>query len=287
MIPAAPKTPRGFNGSIGASTRDPARDYLTSQEGSPISEAMAPKSAIVATDVTFSYGTGPAVVKNVSLTVPEGGAIGIVGESGSGKTTLASLLIGMLIPTTGTVTVKGRHWSTVRRRDPLRRAVQMVFQNPYTALNPRFTALQTVAEVYQVCGDTKTEAADRAEDLLKTVGLSGVAIGKRPGDLSGGQCQRVGIARALAADPTVIVADEPTSALDVSVQAQILNLLNDLRKERGVGLVLISHDLNVVSYLTERAIVMERGNVVEQGVTADLLHSPTHPYTQGLIASIL
>ncbi len=287
MTPADPKASGVVNGSTVAATQGPTPDLVIGKEHASLHETAVAKNAIVATDVTFSYGTGPTVVKNVSLTVPEGGAIGIVGESGSGKTTLASLLIGMLIPTTGTVTVRGRRWSTVKRRDPLRRAVQMVFQNPYTALNPKFTALQTVAEVYQVSGHNKSESAERAEDLLKTVGLSGAAIGKRPGDLSGGQCQRVGIARALAADPAVIVADEPTSALDVSVQAQILNLLNDLRKERGVGLVLISHDLNVVSYLTEQAIVMERGKVVEQGITAELLHSPTHPYTQGLIASIL
>lgn len=288
MSPAVPTSSSGFTNLDVGSTQTPPWDYLTRQEGNPISEAAFPQSAIVATDVTFAYGTGPTVVRNVSLTVPEGGAIGIVGESGSGKTTLASLLIGVLTPTTGTVAVRGRQWNTVRPRDPLRRAVQMVFQNPYTALNPRFSAMQTVTEVYRVCaGHTKEAATDRAEDMLKRVGLTGSVIGKRPGDLSGGQCQRVGIARALAADPAVIVADEPTSALDVSVQAQILNLLNDLRQEQGVGLVLISHDLNVVSYLTERAIVMQNGDVVEEGATDELLQSPAHPYTRALIASIL
>lgn len=246
------------------------------------------KSALTASDVTFAYGSGQAVVKHVSLNVPKGAAIGIVGESGSGKTTLASLLVGMLTPTSGTVTVHGRPWSAVHRRDPLRRAVQMVFQNPYTALNPRLSALRTVAEVFECYGDcTKAVAVNRAQELLEHVGINGLALDKRPRDLSGGQCQRVGIARALAANPSVIVADEPTSALDVSVQAQILNLLNDLRQEQGLGLVLISHDLNVVSYLTEQAIVMERGEVVEAGATAELLKSPSHPYTQGLVASIL
>lgn len=258
------------------------------QEGSYTSGPSLPMSALTASDVTFSYGSGPACIKNVSLTVAEGAAIGIVGESGSGKTTLASLLVGMLTPTTGTVTIQGRPWSAVRRRDPLRRAVQMVFQNPYTALNPRLSAVQTVAEVYEYCGgSTKADSVERAQDLLKRVGLGGMAPGKRPGDLSGGQCQRVGIARALAANPSVIVADEPTSALDVSVQAQILNLLDDLRLERNIGLVLVSHDLNVISYLTDSAVVMERGRVVEEGVTSDLLRTPTHPYTQSLIASIL
>jgi ABC-type glutathione transport system ATPase component len=243
---------------------------------------------LVAADVTFGYGSGPVVVQNVSLTVPEAGAVGVVGESGSGKTTLARLLVGILTPATGTVTIHGRAWPAIGRRDPMRRAVQMVFQNPYSALNPRFTALRTVAEVYRVCGGaTRAEANDRAREMLERVGISGQALGNRPGELSGGQCQRVGIARALAVDPAIIVADEPASALDLSVQAQILNLLSDLRHEKGVGLVLISHDLNVVSYLTEQAIVMNRGVVVEQGDTARLLASPTHPYTQNLVRSIL
>lgn len=245
-------------------------------------------NALTATDVNFAYGSGPTVVKNVTLAVPKGGALGIVGESGSGKTTMASLLIGMLTPTSGTVSVNGKPWNSLRRRDPLRRAVQMVFQNPYTSLNPRLSALSTVAEVYECCaGATKSDANDRAKALLERVGLGGLALGKRPGDLSGGQRQRVGIARALAAGPEVIVADEPTSALDVSVQAQILNLLDDLRKEQGVGLVLISHDLNVISYLTDTAVVMERGRIVESGPTMELLRTPTHPYTQRLIDSIL
>lgn len=275
-------------GSVVVSSQSLKRENLADQEGFLIREQTVTDNAIVARDVSFAYGSGPTVVKNLSLNVPEGGAIGIVGESGSGKTTVASLLIGMLAPTIGTVAVRGRSWSSIPRRDPLRRAVQMVFQNPYTALNPRLTALQTVAEVFQVCGGhAKVEASERAEDLLKRVGLSGSGLGKRPNGLSGGQCQRVGIARALAAEPAVIVADEPTSALDVSVQAQILNLLNDLRQEQGVGLVLISHDLNVVSYLTDRAVVMKQGQVVEEGPTADLLQNPAHPYTQSLIASIL
>ncbi|RWM12377.1 MAG: ABC transporter ATP-binding protein [Mesorhizobium sp.] len=258
------------------------------QGGSHVCGPSPQGGTLFASNVTFAYGSGPAVVKNVSLMVPEGAAIGIVGESGSGKTTLASLLVGLLTPTTGNVAVGGQPWSKVGRGSPLRRAVQMVFQNPYAALNPHLSALRTVAEVYQCCGGfTKTEASERAQALLERVGISDQTQGKRPSGLSGGQCQRVGIARALAAGPAVIVADEPTSALDVSVQAQILNLLSDLRQEQGVGLVLVSHDLNVVSYLTERAIVMERGEVVEEGATTELLQKPTHPYTQRLIASIL
>ncbi len=280
-------SPAGDGDAVGSSAH-PQSDLAENQETDAVAKASQSDRALVATDVTFSYGSGPAVVKNVSLTVPEGGVVGIVGESGSGKSTLASLLVGMLTPSTGTVTIHGRAWGAIGRRDPMRQKVQMVFQNPYTALNPRFTALHTVAEVYRVCGGTnKAVANGRAQEMLERVGISGLALGKRPGELSGGQCQRVGIARALATDPAVIVADEPTSALDVSVQAQILNLLSDLRQEQGVGLVLISHDLNVVSYLTEQAIVMNNGVVVEQGPTTQLLESPAHPYTQSLIRSIL
>ena len=198
---------------------------MADREADPVARAAPADRALVATDVTFSYRSGPVVVDNVSLTVPEGAAVGVVGESGSGKTTLARLLVGMLTPATGTVTIHGRAWGAINRHDPVRRAVQMVFQNPYTALNPRFTALRTVAEVYRVCGGaSKAVADDRAREMLERVGISGLAVGKRPGELSGGQCQRVGIARALAVDPAVIVADEPTSALDLSVQAHILYL---------------------------------------------------------------
>lgn len=282
-----PTLPAVDRDAVGRSA-DPGSDLAEDREVDTVARAAPSDRALVATDVTFSYGSGPVVVNNVSLTVPEGAAVGVVGESGSGKTTLARLLVGMLTPTTGTVTIHGRAWGAIGRRNPMRRAVQMVFQNPYTALNPRFTALRTVAEVYRVCGGaSKAVADDRAREILERVGISGLAVGKRPGELSGGQCQRVGIARALAVDPAVIVADEPTSALDLSVQAQILNLLSDLRREKRVGLVLISHDLNVVSYLTEQAIVMNRGVVVEQGPTAQLLGSPTHPYTQNLVRSIL
>lgn len=253
-----------------------------------MSAAASADGRLTATDVTFAYGSGPEVVKNVSIDVAAGSSIGIVGESGSGKTTLGSLLVGMLTPTRGSITINGRPWTSVKRRDPERFAVQMVFQNPYTALNPRQAALSTVAEVFHTRrGVNKSEALASASELLSRVGLGGQVLDKRPGDLSGGQCQRIGIARALAANPSFIVADEPTSALDVSVQAQILNLLSDLRQEQGIGLVLITHDLNVVSYLTDTAIVMQRGEIVESGSTNSLLAAPSHAYTQKLVASVL
>jgi ABC-type glutathione transport system ATPase component len=163
----------------------------------------------------------------------------------------------------------------------------MVFQDPYGALNPARSAIDTVAEVFQVLDRlARGEARSRAARLLSEVGLSDDAATRRPGRLSGGQCQRVVIARALACEPEVLVADEPTSALDVSVQAQILNLLLDLRERREFALVLISHDLGVVRYATTEALVMCEGDVVERGHTAELLDNPQHPYTRLLVSSI-
>ncbi|HMJ03372.1 MAG TPA: ABC transporter ATP-binding protein, partial [Conexibacter sp.] len=226
-------------------------------------------------------------VDDVTVAVEAGEAVGIVGESGSGKTTLGRLLIGALEPTAGTVEVEGRAWSAIGRKDPTRRRVQMVFQDPYGALNPWRTPIKTVAEVIQVWDGARARAAtERAEALLAEVGITEDAMRRRPHKLSGGQCQRVGIARALAADPEVLVADEPTSSLDVSVQAQILNLLRSLRERRGLALVLISHDLSIVRYATDRALVMYGGQVVEEGPTEALLVDPAHPYTRVLVDAI-
>lgn len=231
-------------------------------------------------------GAADRAVKGVDLAVDAGAAIGIVGESGSGKTTLARTLVGALEPTKGTVTIEGRKWSSTSRRDAQRRHVQMVFQDPIGALNPGITARAAVAEVLRVWERlSRSDAAARAEELLTEVGLRGDVIDRRPRGLSGGECQRVGIARALACTPTVLVADEPTSSLDVSVQAQILNLLKDLRDRRGLALVLISHDLEVVRYMTGEAIVMWHGDVVERGPTGRLFSAPEHDYTRQLVAS--
>ena len=236
-------------------------------------------------EVQFA-GAAERAVKGVDLDVAPGAAIGIVGESGSGKTTLARTLVGALEPTAGAVTVEGRTWASTSRRDPQRRHVQMVFQDPIGALNAGITARAAVAEVLRVWDRlSRADAAARAEELLAEVGLRGDVIDRRPRGLSGGECQRVGIARALACTPTVLVADEPTSSLDVSVQAQILNLLKDLRERRGLALVLISHDLEVVRYMTGEAIVMWRGDVVERGPTEQLFSAPGHAYTRELVAS--
>ena len=236
--------------------------------------------------VTYRGSSTPAIV-GIDLVVLPSETIGIVGESGSGKTTLGRVLVGSVEPTVGAVRVAGRPWTSIRRTDPLRRSVQMIFQDPNSALNPRLTALAAVAEVFEVWDhDRPLRARHRAAELLAEVGLTADAIARRPRHLSGGQCQRVGIARALACNPSVLVADEPTSSLDVSVQAQILNLLRDLQQTRKLAIVLISHDLSVIRYLTDRAVVMHRGRIVERGSTNVLLEQPVDPYTQSLVASI-
>ncbi len=246
------------------------------------------EALIEASEVRLAYSrSGPLVVRDVDLRVEPGVAIGIVGESGCGKTSLARLLVGALPPTAGSVLVGGRAYADVGRGDPLRRSVQLVFQDPYASLNPRQTARQAVAEVHQVWdGLSRRAALARAGEGLAEVGIAGDACDRRPGELSGGQCQRIGIARALACQPSVIVADEPTSSLDVSVQAQILNLLVGLRERRGLALVLVSHDLSVIRYLTEQTLVMYRGTVVERGPTAAIFDAPAHPYTRLLVDSI-
>lgn len=239
-----------------------------------------------AVEVWFPGQERPAVA-GVDLAVRKGEAIGVVGESGSGKTTLARTLVGALEPTHGEVVVSGRAWSGIARRDPLRRSVQMVFQDPYGSLNPWLTPRETVSEVIRVWESIgRREANRRTDELLREVGLPPDAMDRRPGQLSGGQCQRVGIARALACDPQVLVADEPTSSLDVSVQAQILNLLLQLRESRHLTLVLISHDLAVVRFATDEALVMYGGTVVERGDTDRLLSAPLHPYTRVLVDSL-
>jgi oligopeptide/dipeptide ABC transporter ATP-binding protein len=241
-----------------------------------------------AKNVVLRYSAkGPDVVKHVSLDVQAGDAIGIVGESGSGKSSLARLLVGAVAPSSGEVLIDGRPWSEVSRKNTRRREVQMVFQDPYGSLNPLRTALQTVAEVLRVARGAPAPAANReAANLLREVGLPADTFGRRAQGLSGGQCQRVGIARALACEPKVLIADEPTSALDVSVQAQILNLLNDLREQRGLALVLISHDLGVIHYATRTTYVMHSGRVVESGDTDEIFERPSHHYTQALLDSL-
>jgi peptide/nickel transport system ATP-binding protein len=235
---------------------------------------------------------GPLVaVDDVGFTVPEGGSLAIVGESGSGKTTVARMIVGLERPTRGTIRACGADRSTPARstRDRRRRGreVQIVFQDPYTSLDPRQTmegALDEVLRMHQ--GWTSKRRMDRVRELSDLVGLDSRQARALPRALSGGQRQRVAIARALAAEPRVLILDESVAALDVSIQAQVLNLLADIRDETSISFVLISHDLAVVRQLTEQIVVMWRGKVVESGRTADVLDHPHEDYTKLLRSSV-
>jgi ABC-type glutathione transport system ATPase component len=236
------------------------------------------------------YGEQVAV-DDVDLTVPEGGSLAIVGESGSGKTTIARMLVGLTAPTAGTIVACGRDRSTPARSAAERRRrgseVQVVFQDPYSSLDPRQSAAQALDEVLRLHRrSSKPERVARVRELADLVGLDERQARALPRALSGGQRQRIAIARALAAEPRVIILDEAVAALDVSIQAQILNLLADIRRRTGVSYVFISHDLAVVRQVTDEAIVMHKGRVVERGSTAQVLDAPQHEYTQLLRASV-
>ena len=236
------------------------------------------------------YGTQVAV-DDMNFDLMPGRSLAIVGESGSGKTTVARMITGLERPTSGTITACGRDRSKPARRGKERKArgreVQIVFQDPYSSLDPRQSGAELIDEVLRVHHDHDVQERKRiVAELADIVGLDQRQINAMPKALSGGQRQRVAIARALATDPRVLILDESVAALDVSIQAQVLNVLADIRDERGISYILISHDLAVVRQLTEEAVVMQRGIVVERGSTADILDNPQHAYTQLLRASV-
>ena len=253
----------------------------------PVATPSTPEPIVVldGVSVTFRGASAPAVAP-LDLEISTGVAIGIVGESGSGKTTLGRMIVGALAATSGSVLVEGTAWDRVRGKHRLRRDVQMIFQDPYGSLTPWRSPRATVAEVVRRWNDVSpAEATRRATELLKEVGLPEEVYDRKPRQLSGGQCQRVGIARALASEPKLLVADEPTSSLDISAQAQILNLLMSLRATRGLALVIISHDLSVIRHMTDSALVMKNGVVVERGDSERLFTAPEHEYTRQLVAA--
>jgi peptide/nickel transport system ATP-binding protein/oligopeptide transport system ATP-binding protein len=217
--------------------------------------------------------------------VYEGETVGLVGESGCGKTTLARTALRLLQPTSGRIFVEGREITRLSARQlrPVRRHLQMVFQDPYTSLNPGMTVARIVTEPLRVHGQPVHR--ERLHELLRTVGLSPEHANRYPHEFSGGQRQRVGIARSLALDPRVLILDEPVSALDVSIQAQIINLLEDLQERLRLTYVLISHDLSVVRHVATRVAVMYLGKIVEVGSRTDIYERPTHPYTQALLSA--
>ncbi len=228
-------------------------------------------------------------VNDVSFELQAGETLGIVGESGCGKTTLGRALVRLYEPTSGTVRFEGRDVSSLAGDElkALRSNVQMVFQDPYTSLNPRRTIERTLEEPLVLHGvKSKDERRARVRRLLETVGLRESDLPKYPHEFSGGQRQRIGIARALVLEPRLVIADEPVSALDVSIQSQVLNLLVDLQKRRGLTYLFISHDLTVVKYISDRIAVMYLGRIVELADADTIYESPRHPYTQALLAAV-
>ena len=229
-------------------------------------------------------------VDDVSFSIAPGETLGLVGESGCGKTTLGRAIVRLVEPTAGRVVFEGEDVAAMSggKLRERRRKFQMIFQDPFSSLNPRLTVEDIIGEAIDIHGLAESAAARRARiaDLLKAVGLDAAYAQRYPHEFSGGQRQRIGIARALAVEPKLIVCDEPVSALDVSVQAQVINLLQDLQQKHGIAYLFIAHDLAVVEHISRRVMVMYLGKVVELADAKEIIRAPKHPYTQALISAV-
>lgn len=251
------------------------------------------ESMLEVRDLVVRYGAGrrassvPAAVDGVSFTIRRGETVGLVGESGSGKSTIGKAILGLQRVSDGTITFDG---DDITNADPDRRKalgahLRAVFQDPNSSLNPRKTVGASLAEPLRLRGMPAGEARQRAQDMLERVGLPRDAVDRYPAQFSGGQRQRISVARALICDPKLVVCDEAVSALDLSTQAQVLNLLADLRDERGLSYLFIAHDISVVQFLAQRVVVLYRGQVMEAGPAEAVTETPRHPFTQALVAA--
>ncbi len=229
-------------------------------------------------------------VDDVSFSVPPGSTVGLVGESGSGKTTIGRSLVKLIQPTAGEIFYKGREVGRLSRREffPYRKKIQMIFQDPFNSLNPRMSVEKILGEPLGIHFPKTSphEKQERSAYLMQQVGLKPDQLRRYPHEFSGGQRQRIGIARALAVEPEFIICDEPVSALDVSVQATIINLLQDLQEELGLAYLFIAHDLAVVEHISDYVLVMHQGKIVEQASSEDIYSAPQHPYTVKLLQAV-
>lgn len=248
---------------------------------------MTTADRIEVEDLCVTFGGGVQAVAGISLGLGVGETLGLVGESGSGKTTLAKALVGLNSPTSGKVRVGSRELSALARADRLwlRRRVQMIFQDPLSSLSPRFTVRRLLAEPIAIHGLDRRQYWPKVLDLMDRLGLAEAQLDKYPHQISGGQARRVAIARALVAEPSFLIADEPTAGLDVSIQGELLNLLAELQRSLSLGILMVSHNLNVIGRVTDRVAIMYLGKVVEEGPTRPVFRAPRHPYTHALLSA--